>query len=923
MSIIQAGALCWLVAITLAVAGCGGKDAASFMASAQSYIAKGDYKAATIEIKNALQKDPDNKEARYLLAKALLETGNPAGAETEVRKAIALRAPDNDTYPLLARALAMQGEFKKLTTELGGVRLDSPAARAELGVALAAGYLAQNNVKAAQAAVDGVLAEQPSDARALVIKARMEAQRGDAGAARKLIDAALQSSPDDLEALLIKAEFQLGDGNAADAQKLLDQAIAKHPRSVAAHFAGLSLALRSGKPDAANAQLAKMKELAPRDFRTLYSQALVAFARGDNAAARDAIQQVLAVAPDNPQSLLLSGLVHTQLGSYSIAEDALRKVLAKAPDEPTATRALAIAYLRSGRAPQALETLNQALRRRPDDPILLRTAGEAYLASGNVALATKAYERANAVDKTDMASQIRLAQVRMQAGETQRAFNDLGALAASDSSKYQAELALFAAHLRRREFDKALAAADAIQKKVPASALPANLRGTVYLAKRDLKNARSNFEKALEIQPDFHAAATNLAIIDIQEGHVDAARERYARLLAKNPKNEELLLGSAEVLRLSGASQDKVKEALDRAVAANPASVRARLALISFSARQGDHKAAIASAQAALAAIPNDAQLTGALGVSQLASGDRTQALETFKRLVQLQPQNPVALLHLAAAQASGKDYLAAVDSARRALALKPDLAVSWTELAKNLLLAGKPDAAIAEARKVQKERPDKAFGYMLEGEVLAAQKKWVEAARMYEAALSRQPGPALAAKQYLALVAAGKNAEATAMANKWAKAHPDDATIPLLLAQQSQQRNELDAAAAGYRRVLEIDSDNVVALNNLAWILSEQKDPQGVEYAEEAHRLSPFNANILDTLGWSVTKNGDPKRGVLLLRMASNVAPRQAEIRLHLAQALGEAGDKEGARRELTELTKLDKASPVRSQAEKLLATP
>ena len=110
----------------------------------------------------------------------------------------------------------------------------------------------------------------------------------------------------------------------------------------------------------------------------------------------------------------------------------------------------------------------------------------------------------------------------------------------------------------------------------PAMDDPAILE-KVFLAKRDLRNARANFEKALELQPDYHAAAQSLAIIDIQEGHVEAARDRYAKLLTKHPNNEELLLGSAEIQRLSGAPRDKVKETLDKAVAANPTSVRARL----------------------------------------------------------------------------------------------------------------------------------------------------------------------------------------------------------------------------------------------------------------------------------------------------------------------------------------------------------
>ena len=78
----------------------------------------------------------------------------------------------------------------------------------------------------------------------------------------------------------------------------------------------------------------------------------------------------------------------------------------------------------------------------------------------------------------------------------------------------------------------------------------------------------------------------------------------------------------------------------------------------------------------------------------------------------------------------------------------------------------------------------------------------------------------------------------------------------------------------------------------------------------------------MLDTYGLALTQNGQTKRGVELLRMASSLAPREADIRLHLAQALIASGDKAGARKELTELTKLDKASPARAQAEKLLGT-
>jgi predicted Zn-dependent protease len=178
------------------------------------------------------------------------------------------------------------------------------------------------------------------------------------------------------------------------------------------------------------------------------------------------------------------------------------------------------------------------------------------------------------------------------------------------------------------------------------------------------------------------------------------------------------------------------------------------------------------------------------------------------------------------------------------------------------------------------------------------------------------------ATRVYVALQNAGKGSDADAFANKWIDGHTNDPTFPQLLAEQSQRKKDYAAAIVGYKRVLGIDGDNVVALNNLAWLLTMEKDPAALEYAEQAHRLAPLNHSVLDTLGFVLIRNGDAKRAVPLLRMASSLAPTNSEIRLHLAQALADTGDKQGARRELAELMKPGAASSVRVDAEKLQAT-
>ena len=130
---------CW----SLAAAGCGQNDPATLIASAKSYLAKSDYKAAIIELKSALQKAP--RQSRSEIPACQVPARQPAtlqAAETEVRKAIEsrLRAGRSRIRCWRGRCCS-QGQSKKLITELGTRKLGSAQARADLGTTLAIAQL--------------------------------------------------------------------------------------------------------------------------------------------------------------------------------------------------------------------------------------------------------------------------------------------------------------------------------------------------------------------------------------------------------------------------------------------------------------------------------------------------------------------------------------------------------------------------------------------------------------------------------------------------------------------------------------------------------------------------------------------------------------------------------------------------------------
>jgi uncharacterized protein (TIGR03790 family) len=110
----------------------------------------------------------------------------------------------------------------------------------------------------------------------------------------------------------------------------------------------------------------------------------------------------------------------------------------------------------------------------------------------------------------------------------------------------------------------------------------------------------------------------------------------------------------------------------------------------------------------------------------------------------------------------------------------------------------------------------------------------------------------------------------------------------PLLqLAQLDEAAGEQEAARTRYRRVLELQPDNVIALNNLAFNLAEYGgDPASAKpLAVRAVTLSRRNPSIVDTLGWIEHLLGRDSEAAALLAEAIKGAPGGAELRLHAAR--------------------------------------
>ena len=226
-----------LIALLLAslLTGCGSGSAESMIASAKEFIGKHDTKSAIIQLKNALQKTPDNGEARFLLGSAEFSAGDLAGAESELRRAQALHYPPDAVVPILAQAMQGLGQFQKLIDEFGTTQLSTPEAKANLEATLGGAYLGLNKQDEAKKHFDAALALQPEQPAARLGQARLQAAGGDLPGALASVDGVLGKTPNSLEAQFLKAA---NHGFARYAEELCqdDHMAAGQPIRACGHF---------------------------------------------------------------------------------------------------------------------------------------------------------------------------------------------------------------------------------------------------------------------------------------------------------------------------------------------------------------------------------------------------------------------------------------------------------------------------------------------------------------------------------------------------------------------------------------------------------------------------------------------------------------------------------------------------------------
>ncbi|MBA4178126.1 MAG: PEP-CTERM system TPR-repeat protein PrsT [Leptothrix sp. (in: Bacteria)] len=891
-----------------------GESTQSLIDSGKQYLAKKDDAAAVIQFKSALQKDPSSQEARVLLGEALMSS-DIDGAILELTKALNEKVPAAKVLPTLTRALLLAGDYSKLATTYSELSLDDRPAQAAVKANVASAWGALGDKARTEAAVAASLGAMPDYGPAKLLQARLLAGQGRFDEAAAVVDAALAGNDRFHEAWLLRGEIlEFGKSDLKSAEDAYRKALAAEKSYVLAHSALIAVRIRQRDVEGARAQADQLRAAMPRHPYTTLVDAQFAFIDQKYARARDLVQLLLRSSPDHKAALLLAGAVETRLGSLVQAAAYLNKALLANPGMEAARRSLAEVEIRLGQHSKALETLKPLLTGGSPTAEALALAGDAELRMGNSDTAWQHYNRAAKLDPGDSRLPAAAALARLWAGDASSAFADLQQLSTTSKETYADEI-LFAARMRRREYDSALTTLETMIKKEPGKVAHIEMRGRVHLARRDLPAARQAFEQALKADPAMFSAVGSLAQIDLLEGKAPQALARLQASVDADPKNAFAMMAFADMKSRTGGPADEVGKLYRAATMAAPTLAEPRLRLIDLALRQRQYKQALQAAQDGLAAMPGDVQILDAAGQAQMRAGDIEQAQSTFRKLATALPMSPRPYQRLAELYSVSGKREQAESALTMALEIAPDNAESQKALVDLIASSAGQRGAAQRLRRITQKNPKLALGYLLEAEYHVRRKDVDAASAVLREGLSKTGRPDMAAKLFRLFRQSGRSEEAERFGTAWMKQHPKDAAFEYLVAESDIERGNLRVAEQRLRRVLASYPDNVPALNNLAWVVVNNGGVGAVGYAQRAVDLMPDSPPLMDTLALALLSEKQTPRALAVQKRAVELSPKDDQLRLGLAKIALEAGETALAKQELLHLQKL--GSSFHSQAE------
>lgn len=893
-----------------AVAGCSKPlSHDELLARASEAYQAGQLNAAVIDVRTALQENPDSAAARRLHGEILL----------------AQRASEN----------AASNFERSLQSE------KSAAVAALYGKALNASARSQQLIKLHESG-DFSYADTDPAYLAQIVIAGVNIRRGDE--MQEVLFEALEKYPDHPELELAHAHLLLHHNRAVgEATNILTRLTEADDRFEDAwSYLGLARQL-GGDREGAKAAYARAAELngfrfedrmaqiglliddqeyteadrllAPLDKidhpNVHFARARLLLADNETRAALQKLQQVTAVQPNHVGALYLSGMANAQLGNFSTAENQLRRFLSMVPQHVDASMNLAQVYLSLNEPTRAEPLLRDVLSREPGNTRAATLLGAAVAAQGAGAMLQDLVkgEPDSPLLRLQLGSQL------LRSGNLQRGIEELRTARDLDPHDPDIRSNLVLAHLLGGDEAAAQTEIDNYLKVAGELPDPHLLAARLSLHQGEFAAAEHHYERAMQIVPDNVDGRDGLALVAMQRGDLDRALELMA---GADDLDGRLKLALVYEQRSDEAG---MLDTLHRAATAYPGRIEPHMTEARYYFRTERYQEAVDKLTALQKEYPEEPQVYQVLTGSYISLGQSELALETANRLLAMIPDNPRVLRLAAQAELLNNNPATAEGYLKKILEAQPEDLTTRQLLTEVLLQQGK----LQEVNEQLSLLPE---GFLPEAQLLTARGRLAletgnldEAEQLLTKAFEREPNSTSLVFLTHTLSLKDEMPRAIELLGDWVEKNPEDGQALHQLGTIHIARGDDQQAIAVYEHLIEQFPEDVIALNNLAWSYRNTEQDRALALAEKATGLAPNNVAVKDTYAMVRYHRGEYDEALKLNQQTLDLAPEAPELLYHRAIILSGAGSNQEAMKILEGITEAETPFPSRNEALQLLA--
>ncbi len=840
-------------------------EADAYLNVAEIYKSQGQFRAGVIEAQNALQAFPGYDRTQRFMAQLYIEMGDSVAAQPLLIQLLNANPEDSEATLLLAESQLNAGVANFALETLEDLQPTSDAERVQLNWLRGNAYARNNNQVAAQEALNSALEIDPEHSPSLVTLSILEFQSGNEFGSQQFLDRAIEADPEDLDMLIWQGQFALLQEKYAESEAAFFAALqimGSYDTMTAKRMGVLRailLPLQMQQKDAEALRYSEIIAESPQgQLQNSFNSAMSMFQEGNYEQAEQAISSLLSQVPDHAGSNILLGLTQYAQGNFQGAEANLEGLVDAETSSPEVIKVLAATHLRLGQPDRALSTLQQAAALYPDDGSLLAMLAITEQNLGNVERSIELFQEALDLDTESADLHFALAGSYFMVEDFDSSLEQLQRTLELDPNYTSAKRTLIDLLLNAERAAEARAFVDEWLQQDANSVINNNVAGRMEFNQSNLAAARNYFDSSLGLDPTDTEARLFLARIAIQEEDYPAADEQFSQVLADSPTNLEALSGLLALGDLSETSAAK-RAAVSRIVEEQPAEFIPPLVLAQYHLSRSEFSDALPHAETAYARNVND---------------------YTENTLLEL-------ILQLATQARVAEDLDRARELAADALALQPENIQMLILAAGIESQAGAYSESMRYIDRIKETQPEgSTLGIELEGDLAAQQSEFQTALTAFQQAWDTTASPGLGVKIHRSLTALNRPDEAQQFLESWVAEFPEEPSVNLILGMSFQEDGEDEAAIAAYEVAYRRDPDNIVALNNLAWLYQDSDPERALEMAARAAELYPENADVLDTFGWILLKQNDRAGAVQLLERALELAPNSAAIAEHLEQA-------------------------------------